>query len=359
MHFLSIGLIAGVLCAVGLSILIRLAPKLGLIDMPDGRKRHPNTTPVVGGIAIYMSLLGCSALISGFEVSWSLLFWFGLVLAVGVLDDKLDISYSVRIFVHAAAVFGVFMTDGLVVNDIGAIFGGQNVDFFGPIAILFTGFGIIGAINSTNMMDGLDGLLGSLILVSLVAIFGLAAFSGIAAPQSLSLYTISALIGALISFLWLNFRVSFRPTMVFLGDAGSTLLGFILAYILIEFSQGSSSVFSPVLAGWLLGLPLVDSSVVIARRVLEGRSPFKPDRMHLHHRLIDSGMSVQRTVLTMVAIHASLITVGISVSFTVPMWSDMLLFWGFVLLVLLQTSKHPSMDFVKALTVGRPGSRSL
>jgi len=258
-----------------------------------------------------------------------LLLWFGLVLVVGVIDDRLDISYGVRILVHSAAVLGVFLTDGLVVNDIGAIFGGENGDFFGPIAVLFTGFGVIGAINSTNMMDGLDG----------------------------PLLAIAALIGALISFLWLNFRVGFRPTAVFLGDAGSTLLGFILAYILIDFTQGENRVFGPVLAGWLLGLPLIDSSVVITRRLLAGRSPFKPDRMHLHHRLIDSGMDVPRTVLTMIAIHASLIVVGVTISFAVPMWSDMLLFWGFVLLVLLQTSKHPSMDFVRALTVARPGSR--
>ena len=131
-----------------------------------------------------------------------------------------------------------------------------------------------------------------------------------------------------------------------LGDAGSALLGFILAYVLIDFSQGPSRIFSPVLAGWIVGLPLLDASAVITRRVLEGVSPVKPDRMHLHHRLIDWGMSVERTVVTMIGIHLFLISVGITTTFMVPAWSDAILFWGFVFLVLLQTKIYPTfVDF--------------
>ena len=136
------------------------------------------------------------------------------------------------------------------------------------------------------------------------------------------------------------------------------MLGFILAYILIDFSQGSTRIFSPVLAGWILGLPLLDASAVIGRRVLEGRSPFKPDRMHLHHRLIDSGLDVKRTVATMVGFHVVLMVVGILISFTIPQWSDLILFWGFILLVLLQANQHPTMDIAKFLSVFRQrGSR--
>ena len=140
-------------------------------------------------------------------------------------------------------------------------------------------------------------------LSSLVVIFTLAIFSEHAASQFVSLQAIAAAIGALGGFLLLNARFKLSAAKVFLGDAGSTLLGFILVYVLIDYSQGDHQIFSPVLAGWILGLPLLDASAVIARRVLDGRSPFKPDRMHLHHRLIDSGLDVKRTVAIMVGFH--------------------------------------------------------
>ena len=295
--YLINGAFAATFCAVVLAILIPLAPGLGLLDEPDSRKRHGVATPMVGGIAIYLALFVSVFFAGGLEMNLSLIFWLGLVLVVGVLDDKFDVSYRIRICVHAAIVIGIFMTDKLVVNEIGVIFGGVELDFFGPIAVLFTIFGVLGAVNSTNMMDGLDGLLGSLVLTSLFAIFALSFFSENTGLQNIPLGAVASMIGALLSFLILNSRIRFHRARVFLGDAGSTLLGFILTYLLIDYSQGSTRVFSPVLAGWILGLPLLDASAVIARRVWEGSSPFRPDRMHLHHRLIDSGMSVNRTCL--------------------------------------------------------------
>ena len=96
------------------------------------------------------------------------------------------------------------------------------------------------------------------------------------------------------------------------------------------------------------------------RRVLDGRSPFKPDRMHLHHRLIDSGLDVKRTVAIMVGFHTVLMFVGILISFTMPQWSDLILFWGFVLVVLLQASQHPTADVAKFLRIfRRRGSRTV
>lgn len=340
-------------CVGALYVLMPLAQKIGLLDKPNSRKRHGRATPVVGGVAIYIAFLLSWQFVDDFTVSTSLLLWIGLVLVVGVIDDKFDISFRIRLGTHAAIVLGIFLTDGLVVNEIGAILGNDiseflgnaSATFYGPtIAVIFTGIGVVGAVNSTNMMDGLDGLLGSLVLISMIAVFGLSISSENLPVQSFSIHAVVAMIGALAGFLWLNSRVYFDSARVFLGDAGSTTLGLILAYVLIDYTQGSTRIFSPVLAGWILGLPLLDASSVILRRVLDGKSPFAPDRNHLHHRLIDSGVGVNNTVLAMAMIHTILVLVGVLLSFTVPLWSDMILFWGFVMLVFMMTLRSTAAE---------------
>ena len=268
---------------------------------------------------------------------WSLGAWFGLVLVIGILDDLYDVSYLIRLGSHAAIVTGLFVGEGLGVNSIGAIFGTTDVDFFGFIAIIFTCIGVIGAVNAVNMIDGLDGLLGSLCLSSIILLALLSALNESTGTQVFDPTTIAAIAGALTGFLLLNGRIFGNKTAhVFLGDAGSTLLGFLLVYLLIDHSQGPGATFSPVLAGWILGLPLLDGSAVIASRLIDGKSPFKPDRSHLHHILQDVGFSVNRTVVIMLGLHITLMLTGTVISFAATERGDFILFWGFVVLVLLR-----------------------
>lgn len=357
MSFLSTGIVTAALCLAALCVLMPAAEKIGLVDKPDARKRHRSDTPLVGGLAICLAVCASSLLVPEYSMSWTLVLWFGMVLGVGVIDDKLDIDYRIRLGAQAAVVGGIWITDGLVVNEIGALLSPENLNFYGDIAVVFTGFGVLGAVNSTNMMDGLDGLLGSLLFVSIVAILVLAATAEQAVGQSFSLHFLTSLVCAITVFLCFNIRLYGKHARVFLGDAGSTTLGLILAYILIDYSQGSDRVFSPVLAGWILGLPLLDASAVILRRLLNGCSPFAADRNHLHHKLLDAGFEVNQTVLIMVGIHALMIVVGIFITLLIPIWSDMLLFWGFVLLVLLRTATHPNLEFLKTFKLLRSGGR--
>lgn len=335
--YILAGVFACMTCLLSLRILIRLAPIVGLLDEPDLRKRHSGVTPLVGGVAIYSAFLLSQLAFDNGMVNWSLVWWFGFVLLIGVADDRFDVSYRIRLMAHAAIVVGIFLTDALAVNSIGSILGSGDVTFAGPIAVVFTIIGVLGAINSVNMIDGLDGLLGSICLASILAIFIISVVSVNSGGKSLSPEAVAAVAGALVGFLILNSRIIKKSAArVFLGDAGSTMLGFILVYLLIDFSQGADAAFSPVVAGWILGLPLLDASAVIASRVLDGKSPFKPDRGHLHHILIDSGMSVNATVITMLALHSALIVIAVGVSVLAGAWSDLLLFWGFIVLVLVR-----------------------
>ena len=327
------GLFPFALCMLLMPAAMYIAPRVGLVDVPGERKRHSAATPLVGGIVIFLSI-SFSNLLLGL-ISWSFLGWMGLVLVIGVLDDLYDVSYRIRLATHAAIVGGIFLTDGLLVNNIGAISGGNPVDFFGFIAIVFTAIGVIGAINAVNMVDGVDGLLASLILASLIALilFGMQVTTEIA----FSVSSIAMLIGALAAFAVLNCRFFGVPrARVFMGDAGSTMLGFVLVYMLIDYSQGSTAAISPVLAGWILGLPLLDASAVIAIRLMDGKAPFHPDRKHLHHLLLDAGCSVNRTVLSLLAAHVAIMAFASAMYLSLGNAADLYLFWGFVCLVIVR-----------------------
>lgn len=328
------GLFSFALCLVLMHVAMYIAPRIGLMDVPSERKRHLAATPLVGGVAIFLSL--CISNVFLEQISWSFLGWMGLVLVIGVLDDLFDVSYRIRLVTHAVIVGGIFLTDGLLVNNIGTLFWGNPVDFFGFIAIVFTAIGVIGAINAVNMVDGVDGLLASLMFASLLALllFGL---QGSGVGVAFSVDSIAMLIGAIAAFGILNCRFfNLSRARVFMGDAGSTMLGFVLVYVLIAFSQGSAPTISPVLAGWILGLPLLDASAVIAIRLIEKKAPFHPDRMHLHHLLMDAGYSVNQTVLYLLLIHASIIVFSSAMYMSFGNSIEPFLFWGFVFLVLLR-----------------------
>lgn len=310
-----------------------VAVKVGMMDHPGHRKQHQSPTPLVGGIAVYLAVLAAAILNPSVGFSFTLLSWIGLVLLIGVLDDLFDVSYRIRLLCHACIVVGIFATSGLAVGDIGSVLGNGTVHMGGPVAIFFTIVAVVGVVNAVNMSDGADGLLGSLVTISLIAIFLIA----LRASESVHLITsqgIAMLIGAMAGFMLFNSRIGIRKrASVFMGDAGSTALGFVLAYLLIEYSQGVSAPISPVVAGWIIGLPLLDASGVILYRVLSRRSPFKPDRSHLHHLLLDAGTGVNRTVIIMSSIHTIMIGVSSLAYGLFGDASEAYLFWGFVVLV--------------------------
>jgi UDP-GlcNAc:undecaprenyl-phosphate GlcNAc-1-phosphate transferase len=284
-----------VLCAVVLPMALPLARRLGLVDHPGGRKDHVGAVPVIGGLVIFLAL---ALSFLGFETRMSVqsitfVSCAGLMVLVGQLDDIYDLHWSWRIAAQTVAALAMIYIAGLEADNLQDVFGfaGANVGF---LAVPFTVFIVVGVINALNMSDGVDGLAGTLSLVSLGLFTGFALYSG----DVLQAERLLALCAALIGFLLWNHRLPWQPkAKVFLGNGGSMLLGFIIAWTSVRLTQDTAHPVSPVLGPWTLALPLIDCVTLMFRRWRQGKSPFAADRHHMHHMLLDAGLRPTVVVL--------------------------------------------------------------
>lgn len=291
-------------------LLRRLAPGLGLLDRPGGRKAHEGAVPLVGGLAMFFGFAFSILLLdTGLGTLKGFLAGSALLVLIGVLDDLKELSSTVRFVVQViAALFMIHWGDvGLV--DLGHLLVPGSLVELGWFAVPLTVFSVVGVINAMNMVDGVDGLAGSLSALATLILLGLAVIAG----KSLDVMILGVLLAAIVGFLLFNLRLPWQPrATVFMGDAGSMFLGFTLAWFLIKFAQGDNRVISPVVALWLLGIPLIDTVTMMLRRILRGRSPFSPDREHFHHILLLAGFSPGVTLGIMVAISALMAAIGLA-----------------------------------------------
>ncbi|MDH5693343.1 MAG: undecaprenyl-phosphate alpha-N-acetylglucosaminyl 1-phosphate transferase, partial [Gammaproteobacteria bacterium] len=184
---------------------------------------------------------------------------------------------------------------------------GESLFTLNAWAVPLTIFATVGVINAINMSDGVDGLAGGLTLISLVC---LGIVAGLAGHQLF--YLFAELIVVVLAFLIFNLRTPWRKkAKVFMGNGGSMFLGFVMAWSLINMSQGEHAVFSPVTALWLFAVPLMDTVCIMLRRVLKRRSPFSPDRQHFHHALLRVGYTVNQSVWIMLGLSAVLAGFGL------------------------------------------------
>lgn len=326
----GIFLVGFVLALLATLVLIRIAPRLALLDHPDWRKHHVDPTPLVGGLAMFIALLLTSILFlpsKSLHVDFLILAF--LIVTLGALDDRYGLGALPRLMVQVLLVIGMVKWTGIQLNELGALtFSGDIV--LGPLALPMTVIGTVGMINAVNLSDGLDGLAGGLVAVALgfLIIFSLTAGAG---PLSLELFM---LLGTVLGFWVLNSRYFRRKkAATFMGDAGSMLLGFVLAWYFISLSQGGERIISPVTTLWIFALPLFDTVGIILRRIVRGRSPFSADREHLHHIFLHAGFSVCRTVTLMLLLAVALGMIGLlGEVYHVP---DGVMFWGFLALFAL------------------------
>ena len=323
------GALSGCLCLLGVILLANIAAPLGLMDSPNARKRHVGDVPAVGGLAVYLSVfLGVVIAGAGSSAHMPLVIG-GILVVTGLLDDKYGLSALLRLPIQATAAVLMLHVGGIGIESIGNIWGTQATVFTGLAVTVFTIICTVGVINSINMIDGIDGLSGSVMLLTFIPLV----YLSWAADEAGLVVLLSSFLCSILAFLYFNARV-FRPTAkVFLGDTGSMLLGFVLVWTLIKLTQGPGAVLSPVAAGWIFGLPLVDTVSVMVGRLLAKRSPFDADRTHFHYKLIDSGLSVNQTVVTIMLIHSVFIIIGLlanALSVFEP-----ILFWSFTLIVVL------------------------
>lgn len=304
-----------VLSGIAIRIGIPLSQQLGVVDQPGGHKLHDHSTPFVGGIGVFVALMGTLALSGAMPgMDSAALQWQAIALGAtvmfftGLVDDIHHLSFRIRFVIQAGVALVMVLGGGVVLSDLGYLAFGQKLEL-GFLGIPFTIFATIGVINALNMIDGIDGLSGS---VSLVTLFLLALVAFFGGAYGYALLAIG-LLGGVAGFLYFNMRYwSHRRARVFLGDNGSMLLGFIFAWLLIALSQQPVRVIRPVTALWLFSIPLMDTLGVMLRRLWLGKSPFRPDRHHLHHLFIRAGFRVQDIVYAIALVHLMLGLIGIA-----------------------------------------------
>ena len=284
---------------VVIAILRPISRRIGWLDNPDDRKQHDEPTPAVGGFGMYLGILLPFVYFAGFNLEF-IGFAVGatLLVLVGALDDKYHIDWKIRIAIQALAALSIIYISGVRAEHIGPLFGFGDIEL-GWIGVPFTVFVTLGLINATNMFDGIDGLLGTVSFVVICMFISAAVYSG-AYDVAQGLFWV---LGALTGFLWFNLRrVGQENAKVFMGDAGSGLLGFVLAYVIFKLTQNQAHPVSPVLGPFLIAPPIIDCLVLIVHRVRKGKSPFAAGRDHAHHLMLDAGFSVNQIVLYMVVL---------------------------------------------------------
>jgi UDP-GlcNAc:undecaprenyl-phosphate/decaprenyl-phosphate GlcNAc-1-phosphate transferase len=274
-----------------------VAHAVGLLDRPGGRKTHVGVVPIIGGLSMYAGLLIVLPLVEpAIHGQLPFLMAAGLLVAVGAIDDRFDLPPIVRLMAQGAAGLILCLGAGLVAANLGNILFIGNIPL-GPFALPFTVLVTIAVINAYNMLDGMDGLAGGVALASLVSI-GLASLI-FSTGVGLTLAAISTAV--VLAFLVVNFPAKLnRPVRTFMGDAGSTLLGFIVVWLGLRLAHGAEPVISPVTALWIAAVPIFDLFISFGRRLSKGQSPFRPDRDHFHHILLRAGMSEREVLVVMI-----------------------------------------------------------
>jgi len=307
-----------------------VAIEVGLVDKPSERKHHSGHIPLIGGISIFLAVLAASLiwLPNTLELRMYLIA-SAMMVFIGVLDDKFDLRVRVRIvgqiIIASLMIYGV----GGYIDNLGNIFGLGDVTL-GPVGILFTYVGIIVVINAYNMIDGIDGLIGSLSLNTFTSIALLFLMSG----QTNYLSYPLILAAATLPYLMFNLGLFQKETKkIFMGDAGSMFVGLSVIWLLTMGTQGEQASFRPVTALWICAIPLMDMLAIVVRRHKNGRSPFKPDRDHLHHILQRAGFSSRQTLVIISLLAASMSLVGLSGEYFQV--ADNVLLAGFLILFIV------------------------
>jgi len=307
-----------------------LARRFGLVDVPNERKQHDLPTPLIGGLAIVLSLLICLSVPQlNNTVSHGVLVPMGLMLLLGLIDDYYTLKPRYLLLLQAAIALIMLKLSGVTVTHLGDLLGHGNIHT-GSLSTLITIISLVGMINAINMADGLDGLAGGLISLCF-AWFALICYFTM---QTDLMHIAIAVVGALVGFLIFNMRTPLQArAKIFLGNAGTMSLGLLITWFSITLTQNQIKPISPIIAVWIIGLPLMDMGRVIIFRILSGKSPLIADRSHLHYILINKGLSHGQAVSTKLAISSLFGATAL-----IAWWycvSDALMFFAFMIILAL------------------------
>jgi len=343
MLFIFTFVISLVVTMVLIPPVMKWAVKIGAIDIPDARKVHTQAIPRVGGVAMVISSVVSILIMADLNQQIvAALVGFLVILGFGLWDDKCNLHYKIKFLGQLLATIIVVTWGDVMILTLPFI----DVTLPLYISIPFTVFALVGITNAINLSDGLDGLAGGTSLIS-ISIIALLAFD---ADGETVLLISMAVAGSILGFL----RHNTYPANLFMGDTGSQFLGFSLGILVILLSQTVNSAMSPLIPLFILGLPILDTMAVMGQRLYERRSPFSPDKNHIHHKLLDMGFDHYEAVFLIYLFQSALVAITYFMLYA----SDLLLMLIYILIsVLVLGSFHLSKRHkwkLRALNVAKP-----
>ena len=303
-------------------ITVSIGARVGLVDGPDARKQHQGNVPLTGGIAIFLTLLFGTFVLGIAPYTYPMLLIACVVFLIGVFDDFRHINASARLLLEFGSGILLATFGNIAITNVGNLLALGDIPLL-LLTIPLSALAVAGLSNAFNMIDGIDGLAAGTIALPLLVLYLLALQAGHPMANALLL-----MIVPLAVFLLFNLGPNNRllPRM-FLGDAGSVTLGFLVTASLVFFSQGSDALIRPVTALWLVTLPLMDMLATMLRRFRRGQSLVQADRLHLHHTLLDKGMGRRPTLLLLLAYASLCAMVGLVLE-AVPEYLSLLCYFG-------------------------------
>ncbi|MBY0439827.1 MAG: undecaprenyl/decaprenyl-phosphate alpha-N-acetylglucosaminyl 1-phosphate transferase [Burkholderiales bacterium] len=285
-------------------LMIRLAPRMRMVDLPDPRKVHLTPIPRVGGLGIAVGTLTAIMLFVPIDgiVGWYL-FGAAVLLVFGAADDSMELGHWVKFVGQFIAVIPIVHFGDLWVTTLPVF----DIALSPWIGKPFTVIAIVGVINAINHSDGLDGLASGEALMSFAAI----AYLGFLAGDGQCLAIAAAAAGGILGFL----RFNTHPARVFMGDAGSQFIGYTLGVMVVLLTQKVNPALSMAIPALLLGLPIVDIIAVFAQRIHGGMNWFKASRNHIHHRLLAIGFQHYQAVLIIYTVQAVMVVNAVNLAY--------------------------------------------
>lgn len=294
-------IVAGIVAFFTTPVVRVLAQKMGAMDVPkDARRMHDHPIPRMGGLAIFLGFLLTVLLFAELTTQVrGMLLGAVIIVVLGIFDDIYSLPAKFKFVVQIVAALIAAGTGSMIeVLSNPNIFSSNPYWELGWLAWPITVIWIVAITNAVNLIDGLDGLACGVSTISSMSMLVIALVLGEADVAIL----LAALAGGCIGFLPYNLN----PARIFMGDTGSTFLGYILAVVSIQGMFKMYSVISFVVPFLMLGLPIFDTASAFIRRIAKGQNPMSPDRGHVHHRLIDMGFSQKQAVAVLYVISAIL-----------------------------------------------------
>ncbi len=302
--------LALLLCLVFTPLVMKVALKNGFVDKPDERKMHKLPVAYGGGIAIFLSFFLTALIGLGFvfyktielsqkdlHIILAFLIGSAMASAIGFIDDLISMKAKTKLLAQIIAIL-LLIPLGVSVTFITNPFGANLIYLHPWAAAVITVFWIVGIMNAVNLLDGLDGLLGGVTAISAIVFFIVSLMKG----QYIIAGIMIALAGSALGFL----RYNFNPAKIFMGDTGSLFIGMLFGIASVIGGLKTTTTVAILIPFLIMGLPILDTSWAIIRRAKNRQPIFKPDKGHIHHRLLGMGLTVKQAVIIIYLINIAL-----------------------------------------------------